>query len=381
VELGRLSTDASSVRILVLNPGSSSLKASLVEQPRERTVAALERQWGSDATRRADRADEVRAVVRDLADDGVGVDAVGYRVVHGGRRFTQPTMVDAGVVEAVRDLDVLAPLHNAVAADVIDAARSALPNVPHVACFDTAFHATLPEASWRYPVPEPWSAEWGIRRYGFHGLSVTWSIERAAGLLGQRADALQLVIAHLGSGCSATAVANGRSLDTTMGMTPLEGLMMGTRSGSIDPGVLLHVLRSGGMRVDDVADAISHRAGLVAIAGTSDVRVLEKAAGEGDQRAVLALEMFVLRASGWIAAMATALGTLDGLVFTGGIGEHSHAIREQICRRLAVLGVPSPTLPGTDDDALLSASEGPAVLRVRAREDLVISRQVASNVR
>jgi acetate kinase len=380
VELGRLSTHAASVRVLVLNPGSSSLKASLVDQPGDRTVAALERQWGSDATRRPDRAEDVRAVIRDLADDGRGVDAVGYRVVHGGSRFTQPTMVDAGVMGAVRDLDVLARLHNAVAADVIDAARSALPKAPHVACFDTAFHATLPEASWRYPVPERWSAEWGIRRYGFHGLSVTWSIERAAGLIGKRAEALQLVVAHLGSGCSATAVANGRSVDTTMGMTPLEGLMMGTRSGSIDPGVLLHVLRSGGMSVDDVDDAITHRAGLVAIAGTSDVRVLEKSASDGDPRAVLALEMFVLRASGWIAAMATALGRLDGLVFTGGIGEHSNAIRERICRRLAVLGVTSPAAPRTDDDALLSGSEIPAVLRVRAREDLVISRQVASTV-
>lgn len=366
------------MRVLVLNPGSSSLKASLIEEPGDETLGRLERDWGSDATRQARRDDDLRGVVRDLGAEPRAVDAVGYRVVHGGSRFVAATDVHEATLATIRELDALAPLHNAVAADTIEAGRRLLPNVSHIACFDTAFHAGLPVPAHRYPLPEAWYADWGIRRFGFHGLSVAWSVERTSELLRRPSADLKLVVAHLGSGCSVTAVAGGRSVDTSMGMTPLEGLMMGTRSGSVDPGILLHVLGSGRQTLEELADTIAHRSGLVGISGRSaSVRVLEAAADAGDARALLALDMFVHRAAAGIAAVATALERLDALVFTGGVGEHSHRVREQICRRLEVLRVPVPTEPPDGNDAVIAVVDGPAVLRIEAREDLVIARQVA----
>jgi acetate kinase len=366
------------MRILVLNPGSSSLKASLVDQPGVRTLARVERDWGSDATRQAGREDDLQRVVGELGGSTEPIDAVGYRVVHGGSRFVGPVEVDDVVLPAIRELDVLAPLHNAVAADTIEAGRRLLPDVPHIACFDTAFHAGLPDAARRYPLPEAWYADWGIRRYGFHGLSVSWSVERAAELLGRPRADLQLVVAHLGSGCSVTAVTGERSVDTSMGMTPLEGLMMGTRSGSVDPGILLHTLATGRLTVDELDDAIAHRSGLLGVSGSSaSVRTLEEAADTGDARAQLALEMFAHRAAAGIAAVATGLQRLDALVFTGGVGEHSHRMRQRICACLAVLGVPEPTEPANGSDAVIAARDGLAVIRIAAREDLVIARQVA----
>lgn len=366
------------MRILVLNPGSSSLKASIIEQPGDHTLARVERDWGADATRQEGRDRDLQLVVRELGTERASIEAVGYRVVHGGSRFVAPTAVDDGVLVDIRELDALAPLHNAVAADTLEAGRRLLPEVPHVACFDTSFHTALPEAAHRYPLPEAWYADWGIRRYGFHGLSVAWSVERAAQLLGRSAAGLQLIVAHLGSGCSVTAVAGGRSMDTSMGMTPLEGLMMGTRSGSVDPGVLLHVLTTDRLTVDELEDAIAHRSGLLGVSGSSgSVRVLEEAASAGDGRAGLALEMYAHRAAAGIAAIASALQRLDALVFTGGVGEHSHGMRRRICARLAVVGVPEPIEPANGSDAVIATLDGLVVLRIGAREDLVIARQVA----
>lgn len=368
------------MRLLILNPGSSSLKASLIEEPGDRTLGQVERNWGSDATRRTGRGDQLRAVVRELAHEPGSIDAVGYRVVHGGSRFVDAVVIDDETLAVIRELDALAPLHNAVAADAIEAGRGLLPDVPHVACFDTAFHASLPVAAHRYPLPEAWYADWGVRRFGFHGLSVAWSVERAAELLGAQPQDLQLIVAHLGSGCSVTAVTGGRSVDTSMGMTPLEGLMMGTRAGSVDPGILLHVLGSGRQTVEELADTIGHRSGLVGVSGRSaSVRELEGAADAGDARATLALEMFAARAAAGIAAVATALERLDALIFTGGIGQHSHRMRERICSRLKVLGLPMPIEPAGDADAIIADLEQhPAILRIAAREDLVIARQMAS---
>ena len=366
------------MRILVLNPGSSSLKVTLVDQPGDRTLGRGERDWGSDASRRAGREDDLRSVIRNFGTGSASIEAVGYRVVHGGGRFVEPATVDDAVLAAIREFDALAPLHNAVAADTIDAGRRLLPDLPHVACFDTAFHRDLPETARRYPLPEAWYAEWGIRRYGFHGLSVTWSVERAAELLGRAPADLQLVVAHLGSGCSATAVAGGRSVDTSMGMTPMEGLMMGTRSGSVDPGILVLLLATGRVTVDELDDAIAHRSGLLGVSGRSaSVQVLEEAANAGDARARLALEMFAHRSAAGIATVATGLQRLDALIFTGGIGEHSHHMRQRICDRLSVLGMPQPTEPENGSDAVIAALDGLAVLRIAAREDLVIARQVA----
>jgi acetate kinase len=251
--------------------------------------------------------------------------------------------------------------------------------MPQVAAFDTAFHATLSEDQYLYPVPWRWHREYGIRRFGFHGLSAEWSTGRAAELLGRPAAELGLVVAHLGSGCSVTAVLNGRSVATSMGLTPMEGLMMGTRSGSIDPGILLYMLRTRRLGWRELADVLDHQSGLVGVFGRAvGMRDLEKAAGEGNRRARLAIDMFVSRAAAGIAAVATALPRLDALVFTGGIGEHSQSVRSAIVRRLAPLGL--GPLPATDvrNDAVISPpGSAVALLRVEAREDAVIARQTA----
>ena len=342
--------------ILVLNAGSSSLKASVVEPTTAETVVRTEVRVGDDATRAEGWEQVLEGALSDL--DVSGVRAVGHRVVHGGERFRAPVLVDDDVLTAIDALAELAPLHNPIAAASIRAARSRLPDLPHVACFDTAFHATLPEAAWRYPVPERWWRDWGVRRYGFHGLSVAWSVRRAAELLARPASDLRLVVAHLGSGCSVSAVDGGRSVATSMGMTPLEGLMMGTRAGSIDPGILLALVRAGRLTVDELADALDHRSGLLGVAGTADMRAIVERARLGDADARLAIELFVGRAAAGIAAAATALPALDALVFTGGIGEHATSVRDAIVKRLAVVRVP-------------------AVLTVEAREDLVIADQTS----
>jgi acetate kinase len=249
-----------------------------------------------------------------------------------------------------------------------------------VAAFDTAFHADLQPAGYRYPVPEAWFRDWGIRRFGFHGLSVAWSVARAAELLGRPVDGLRLVIAHLGSGCSVTAVDSGRSVDTSMGMTPLEGLMMGTRAGSIDPGILLALLRDRRATLAELEDVLDHCSGLLGLSGRSaDVRELLVAEAAGDGAAALALELFVRRAAAGMAAAATCLPTLDAVVFTGGIGENSGRMRARIAASLSVLGIPMIPNADVDEDVVLTdAARTPAVLRIEAREDIVIADAVRS---
>ena len=370
------------MRILVLNPGSSSLKASLIETPGDATLAHARATWNADTGTAAARAEILAATIEEVTraagNDAIG--AVGYRVVHGGMSFRGPTRIDDAVVEQIDALDALAPLHNRIAAETIRAARRRLPDVAHVACFDTAFHATLDEAAWRYPVPSDWHARWGIRRFGFHGLSVAWAVERASVLLGRQVAELHAVVAHLGSGSSVTAVADGRSVDSSMGFTPLEGLMMGTRSGSIDPGILLHLLREG-MGIEDLGDALEHRSGLLAVSGrSSDVAELERADAAGDAEAALALELYARRAAAWIASVATALERLDAVVFTGGIGEHSRSIRARICTRLAVLGVRAPIGEAEIRGDAILVRVPVAVMVIHAREDVVIARQAAELV-
>ena len=283
------------MRVLVLNAGSSTLKAAILLAESGEVVADETIEW--EAGLEGAAAVVARAVERLPSDTA---DAVGYRVVHGGSRYTAPSAVDAALLSAVDELDELAPLHNRRAASVMRAAMQLLPNLPHVACFDTAFHANLPEEAWRYPLPSAWVEHWGIRRYGFHGLSVSWAVRRASELLGRSREDLALVVAHLGSGCSVTAVDAGRSADTSMGFTPYEGLMMGTRAGSVDPGILLR-LAADGVPVEELADGMGHRAGFAAIAGTSDVREIERRAAAGDTMARLAIDMFVRRAAAAIA--------------------------------------------------------------------------------
>jgi acetate kinase len=338
--------------------------------------------WGSDATQVANRQVTIARALADLESAGVpagALEATGHRVVHGGLRFQAPTRIDRTVLAELERLVPLAPLHNGVALDTIRAQQELLPELPAVACFDTAFHATLPPAAHVYPLPWAWYADWGIRRFGFHGLSVEWSVRRAAELLARPPSNLCLVIAHLGSGCSVTAVKGGRSVATSMGFTPLEGLMMGTRSGSFDPGIAVEVQRRHGLDSDALAGAIEHEAGLLGVSGVSgDMRAVEEAAAAGDRRAGLAFDMFVGRAAEGIAAAATALPRLDALVFTGGIGEHSARVRGAICARLAVLGVTSLKAHGGQEDGIVSsASAKIAVLRIEAREDIVIADSTA----
>jgi acetate kinase len=301
-------------------------------------------------------------------------------VVHGGTEFRSAVRIDDRVLKGIEALAEFAPLHNRLAAAAIRAARLALPNVPQVAAFDTAFHATLSEEQFLYPVPWRWHRQYGIRRFGFHGLSVEWSTWRAAELLNRPAAELALVVAHLGSGCSVTAVLNGRSVATSMGLTPMEGLMMGTRSGSIDPGILLYMLRTRRAGWRELETALDHQSGLVGVSGrATGMRELEKAAGEGNKRARLAIDMFVSRAAAGIASAATALPRLDALIFTGGIGEHSGSVRSAIAARLAPMRIGAVAATEIRNDAVFSRPGSPvALLRVEAREDVVIARQTAS---
>ena len=387
------------MRVLVLNPGSSSLKTSVVETA---TIPAadpdgivpvasaeslaplgeVDLDWGVDATAGGDPQADIRTIVAKYEAAGVDpatLGAVGYRVVHGGATFRRPVLVTPEVIAQVTALTDLAPLHNGVAAATMTAGLAALPHLRHVAVFDTAFHATLPDDAFRYAVPEAWYRDWGIRRYGFHGVSVAWSAERAAALLARPVGELRVVVAHLGSGCSVTAVDGGRSVATSMGMTPLEGLMMGTRAGSIDPGILFYLLQAGRLAVAELSEQMEHESGLVGVSGrTSDVRELLRLETDGDGPAALALRIFVTRAAECIAAAATSLPAVDAIVFTGGIGENAARIRARIVARLAPLGVaPIPEQAVAEDTALSAPHSSPAVLRIVAREDLIVAREAA----
>jgi acetate kinase len=379
------------LRVLVLNAGSSTLKAAIVEPSVPGAapgpaIAAVSVGLGDDASRGADVRAGFETAMAELASAGgrpERVVAVAHRVVHGGATYTAPTIVTDSVLADIDSLTPLAPLHEPVAAAAIRAAMLRLTDPPHVAVFDTAFHASLPESAWRYPVPRSWDA-WGVRRYGFHGLSVEWSVERAAELLDRAASELDLVVAHLGNGCSVTAVADGRSVATSMGMTPLEGLMMGTRSGSIDPGILLALIRDGRLDADALADTLDHRSGLLGVSGSSgDMRALQSSADAGDAAASLAIAMFVERAAAAVASAATSLPRLDGLVFTGGIGAGNARIRAAIVERLAVLGLTPIGADDGDRDAVVAGGEGggPAVLRIVAREDIVAARAALGAIR
>lgn len=369
------------MRVLVLNAGSSSLRASVIDTP-ETTRAFTKLEWGSDATLTDNREGRIHAALEELERLGAPLesfDAVGHRVVHGGTQFVETTLVDDRVLAGILAASALAPLHNTVALDTIRAAQHLLPRIPHVAAFDTAFHATMEPAAYRYPVPEAWFTDWGVRRFGFHGLSVEWAVRHVGAWLGQGSHAL--VVAHLGSGCSVTAVLDGRSVQTSMGMTPLEGLMMGTRSGSVDPGMLMRLLVEGKVEAAAMESALEHDAGMLGVSGVSgDLREVEAAAARGDERATLAVEMFTRRAAAAIGSAATALPRVDAIVFTGGIGENAGQVRAAIVRRLGSLGFdfqPPARIAGLKPDAILESSMAPAIAVIEAREDLVIAGDAA----
>ena len=309
------------------------------------------------------------------------VAVVGHRVVHGGRTYREPTRLTPEVERVIGELAALAPAHNPAALAGIRVARELFGETPQIAVFDTAFHASLPDAAALYPGPYAW-AEAGVRRYGFHGVSHASAAERAAELLGRPLESLRLITCHLGNGCSLTAVREGRSVDTTMGFTPLEGLMMGTRSGTLDPGLLLHLLREGGYTPDELARVLNQESGLKGLSGVSgDLREVSAAADAGDVRAALALAVYVHRIRGFIGAMLPSLGGLDALVFTGGVGEHSARIRHEVCAAFEFLGVRlepdknSALPPESAEDRDLAAADAPVrVLVVRAQESWSIAR-------
>jgi acetate kinase len=351
------------VRVLVVNAGSSTLKLSVVGGDEEETT--IDPWDGHDDPR-------VAEFVRRVGTVG----AVGHRVVHGGTRFTGAVVVDADVERALDELVPLAPLHQPRSLAGIRALSSLLPGVSAVACFDTAFHATMPPAASTYALPREWRERWPLRRFGFHGLSHAYASRRACELAGE--PLARVVTCHLGAGASLCAVANGRSVDTTMGFTPLDGLVMATRSGSVDPGLVTWLARYGDLRVEEVDDALLHRSGLAAFVDGGDMRdVVRECASDDD--AALAFAVYVQRLRREIGAMVASAGGLDALVFTGGVGEHQRAVRDAAVARLGYLGV-------AVDDAANAAALGDAEITadgatvrtfvVTAREDLEIAREV-----
>ncbi|MBW4718415.1 acetate/propionate family kinase [Saccharothrix obliqua] len=345
--------------VLVVNAGSSSLKLSVLDDD-DRVLAQrhLERWDGSGG-------------VAEFLADAPPVAAVGHRVVHGGPDFPGPAVLDAGTRERIERLTDLAPLHQPRALAGVDAVTEHLPDVPQVACFDTSFHHTMPGFAATYAVPREWR-DWGLRRYGFHGLSHAYASRRAVDLAGGSL----VVTCHLGAGCSLAAVRDGRSVDTTMGFTPLSGLVMATRSGDVDPGLLVWLLRHGKVDPEQLEDGLEHRSGLLGLAGSADLRDIHRA---GTPEAALAVDVFVHRLRQGIAAMAASLGGMDLLVFTGGVGEHDAEVRARTAAGLGFLGVELDAGRNADrsgDQRVSTEDARVGVWVVEAREDVEIARGV-----
>ncbi len=358
------------MRILVVNAGSSSIKLTLLDE--EGTIAQR------DMSAPQARLDQTQLLA--ALKDGLGhTDAVGHRIVHGGTRFRSAVMIDEAVKAELHGLEELAPLHQAKSLAALEAVSREIPSVPAVACFDTAFHHTLSAAATTYALPQAWRDEFGVRRFGFHGLSHTWVARRAPELLDQPSANLRLISCHLGAGASLCAIADGRSVDTTMGFTPLDGLVMATRSGSVDPGLVLWLLEHTGLSELQLAAALEHESGLLALAGTGDMREVLSRIDRGDEPAQLALAVYIHRLRGAVAAMAAALGGIDALAFTGGVGEHSAEVRSQAVAGLGFLGlaIDEAANAATSADADISSNQAAArTIVITAHEDLEIARQV-----
>lgn len=364
------------MRVLVVNAGSATLKLRVVD--------------GGDAVvGRADLPAVGRATPDDIAAALAALapfDATGHRVVHGGERFRAPVVVDAGVRRHLEELTALAPLHQPKSLAGLDAVLAAAPGVPAVACFDTAFHATLPPEAAAYAVPAEWRERLGLRRYGFHGLSHAYVARRAAEMAtAAGASPGRIVTCHLGAGASLAAVRDGRSVDTTMGFTPLEGLTMATRSGSVDPGAVLWLITERGFAPRAVADALEHRSGLVGLAGTADMAEVVARADDGDTVAGLALAVYLHRLRAGIAAMAASLGGLDVLAFTGGVGENAPSVRAGAAEALPFLGVAldhaaneAVDVEATPEVDITAPGARARVVVVHTREDIEIARAVRS---
>jgi len=395
------------MKILVLNSGSSSQKTCLyeldenlpdnppgclweakVEWEGNLAALAIKRSEVIVQQRRLEVSSRVEAVEHLLANLWSGdarilsspsdIDCVGHRVVHGGPHYEEPVLITADVKSGIAAASAFAPLHNRAELEGIEVIARLLGPVPQVAVFDTGFHRKMPLAAAVYPGPYDWF-EGGIRRYGFHGINHQYCAERAAHLLHRRLASLRLVTCHLGNGCSLAAVRDGHSIDTTMGFTPLEGLMMGTRSGSVDPGILTYLLRQGHIDGDEIDEVLNQKSGLLGISGLSgDMRQILSAMKRGNARAKLAFDIYVHRLQAGIGAMVAVLGGIDVLVFTAGVGENSPEVRSEVCGNLGILGLKldeqSNAAPSLDQDIATSGSRA-RILVIRAQEDWAIARE------
>ena len=361
------------VRVLVANAGSSSLKLSWVHDGSVEVARELPApQARIDPRQVQSTLEEVS--LRDIQ-------AVGHRIVHGGPRFRQAVIVDEQVERALRELVAIAPLHQPKSLAALDAISAVLPDIPAVACFDTSFHATLPAAASTYALPQKWIQRWELRRYGFHGLSHAWVARRAPEILQVSPDGLRVVSCHLGAGASLCAIRDGKSVDTTMGFTPLEGLVMATRSGTVDPGLLLWLLEQSDLSPSELAEALEHESGLLGLTGDADMRVVLARSNDGDARARLGVEVYIHRLRQEIASMAASMGGLDVLVFTGGVGERAPEIRRRAVAGLGFLGLTLDDAANARagfDACVETSTSAASILVLQAREDLEIARQVES---
>jgi acetate kinase len=371
-------------RVLVINSGSSSLKYQLIEPDSGQSLAdGIVDQIGEPSSAVADHAAALRMAFDQLSEAGIdlktcGLAAVGHRVVHGGATFYQPTLIDDAMIGELKQVSELAPLHNPPAVQGIEVARKMLPDVPHVAVFDTAFFHDLPAPAATYAIDRELAHKWQIRRYGFHGTSHQYVSEQAAAFLGRPLEDLNQIVLHLGNGASASAIAAGRPVDTSMGLTPLEGLVMGTRSGDIDPGVIGYLCRVAEMSVDDVESMLNHQSGMLGLAGERDFRRLHEMIESGDSAAQLAYDVFVHRLRKYVGAYLAVLGRTDVVTFTAGIGEHVAAVRRDALSGLAALGIEIDEKRNSQsarDARRISADTSPiAVLVIPTDEELAIAR-------
>ncbi|MFF7653690.1 acetate kinase [Streptomyces sp. NPDC007983] len=349
-------------RVLVLNSGSSSVKYQLLDMADgARLSSGLVERIGNGPV--ADHTAALKQVAEELTEQGLGLDspelaAIGHRVVHGGTRFTEPTLITDEVVEEIEKLVPLAPLHNPANVTGIKVARALRPDLPQVAVFDTAFHSTMPESAARYAIDTDTAVRFGVRRYGFHGTSHAYVSRATAKLLGKDVAELNTIVLHLGNGASASAVRGGVCVDTSMGLTPLEGLVMGTRAGDLDPAAIFHLSRVGGMSIDEIDTLLNKRSGLLGLCGDNDMREIGRRMGEGDPAAQLAFDIYIHRLRKYVGAYTAVLGRLDAIAFTAGVGENSPAVREAALRDLPAFGI--------EVDAVRNAVRGSAARLISA---------------
>lgn len=365
--------------LLVINAGSSSIKYSLYEF---KTLALIDHGLIEEITDHHAGFETMRAQLQLHNIDIEQIEAIGHRVVHGGERFGEPALINDELLEEIRALSPLAPLHNPANIEGIVAARSIAPSAFHIAVFDTAFHQSIPEYAYLYPIPTRVYESYHVRRYGFHGISHRYVAAQAAQILNIPSESLNLITFHIGNGVSACAVRKGKSIDTTMGMTPLEGLMMGSRSGSIDPGIITYLMRQASMTPDQIDAMLNTQSGLRGIAGTNDMRRIMDAADGGDPHAQLAIEMFAYRLKKQLGAYMATMTPIDAVVFTGGIGEHSARIRAMICTGLEHMGISLDEAKNNDHETMIHDECSTVdLLVIPTDEELQIALEVKETLR